>query len=370
MPETAYPPAATATGHETLLDRIQPIPPPGQVPPPAYYDIPFLKKPVWSWEIGCYFFLGGLSAGSYLLARVAERCGGERFRPMTRAGTGLAVAALLPCPPLLIADLGDPKRFHHMLRVFKPRSPMNLGSWVLTGYSGILFLTALREWFRDEERPEGFLSRLFFVGVDAVGLPLSLFFSGYTGVLLSATATPVWTQNPWLGPLFTASAIGNGAAGIHLALEAQKAEDSEDHQRMSEVLEQIDTTTDVAEGLTLAGYFWNAGNLAEPLTTGPAAPYFWAAAASAVTSEVLRRLPVREPTRRWTRLAASVLGVASGFCLKWAMQQAGVPSAQDPEADRRSSRPRPSQGMCTTTGVVPVGRENTHEVRKAGPSQA
>ena len=36
---------------------------------------------------------------------------------------------------LLVADLGDPLRFHHMLRVFKPSSPMSLGTWCLTAYS-------------------------------------------------------------------------------------------------------------------------------------------------------------------------------------------------------------------------------------------
>ena len=36
---------------------------------------------------------------------------------------------------LLVLDLGDPLRFHHMLRVFKPSSPMSLGTWSLTIYS-------------------------------------------------------------------------------------------------------------------------------------------------------------------------------------------------------------------------------------------
>ena len=36
---------------------------------------------------------------------------------------------------LLVLDLGDPLRFHHMLRVFKPSSPMSLGTWSLTVYS-------------------------------------------------------------------------------------------------------------------------------------------------------------------------------------------------------------------------------------------
>jgi hypothetical protein len=205
---------------------------------PSYYDIPLLKKPVWSWEIGCYFFLGGLSAGSYLLARVAERLGGARYRAVTRAGTAIAVTALLPCPILLIDDLGHRSRFHHMLRVFKPRSPMNLGSWVLTGYSGVLFLTALREW-PGGARQRGWFDRAAVLVLDAAGLPLALFFSGYTGVLLSATSTPVWCRNPWLGPLFTASAVSNAVSTISVALQ------SEEQSAASEALDMIDTVAHV-----------------------------------------------------------------------------------------------------------------------------
>ncbi len=105
---------------------------------PAYYDLSMLKAPVWGAEVALYFFLGGLSAGAYPLARSAERFGGERHRRLTQAGTVVAVLAVpsLSSAPLLIADLGDPKRFLKMLRVFKPRSPMNLGVWTLTAYTG------------------------------------------------------------------------------------------------------------------------------------------------------------------------------------------------------------------------------------------
>ena len=55
-----------------------------------YYDVPLLKPPVWKWEIPAYFFLGGLSAGAHLLARVAERFGKGRHRSVTTAGSMVA----------------------------------------------------------------------------------------------------------------------------------------------------------------------------------------------------------------------------------------------------------------------------------------
>ncbi len=326
-------------GHDTLLGRpAGPALPLEALGGPSYYDIPLLKKPVWSWEIGAYFFLGGLSAGSYLLARVAERLGGARYRAVTRAGTAIAAAALLPCPILLIDDLGDRSRFHHMLRVFKPRSPMNLGSWVLTGYSGVLFLTALREWFRGPSgrRRHRFVGRAALFVLDLAGLPLALLFSGYTGVLLSATSTPVWSKNPWLGPLFCASAIDNGAAAIRLALEFRRGKAADG----VEALETIDTAAHAAEAAATVGYLSTAGSLARPLTQGPLAPAFWGAAAGVVAAEVLKHVPAGGRIGRWAKVAGAILGVAGGFALKWAMQQAGPASACDPDADRQVSRPR------------------------------
>src|SRR5436305_9628558 len=117
---------------------------------PSYYDLSFLKPPVWKWEIASYFFLGGLSAGAYLIGRMAERFGGREHRQIARLGSFVAMGALLPCPALLIADLGDKKRFHHMLRVWKPTTPMNLGSWTLTAYSGAAMLSALRQMARGD----------------------------------------------------------------------------------------------------------------------------------------------------------------------------------------------------------------------------
>ena len=113
---------------------------------PSYYDVSLLKPPVWKWEIASYFFLGGISGGAYMLSRIAKHFGGGRV-PGPRQGRGVRrgrrTAAL---PPLLIHDLGDPKRFHHMLRVWKPSSPMNVGTWTLTAYSGPAMLAAVDEW--------------------------------------------------------------------------------------------------------------------------------------------------------------------------------------------------------------------------------
>jgi len=309
---------------------------------PSYYDISFLKEPVWKWEIASYFFLGGLSAGAYTLARLAERFGGGKYRDLTRAGTYVSFLSLLPCPPLLIHDLGDPKRFHHMLRVFKPSTPMNLGTWTLMAYSGMAAAAVVREYLRDREVSEADRSKLakltnatLLAIHDAAGVPLALLVASYTGVLLSCTANPLWSQNPWLSPLFTASAFATGAAATQLAVSAQVGRGADES---AEALEKIDTAAHVAEAVTLAGFLRHAGDRAKPLTQGTMKKHLWGAAAGLAGAEVLKLLPLRGKAKRMARVASAVAGLAAGFSLRWAIVHGGHESAADPRAARDLTR--------------------------------
>jgi Polysulphide reductase, NrfD len=71
----------------------------------GYYGLPMLKRPLWKWEIALYFFLEGVSAGAYVLGALADIFSRGRRRELVRAARYLSLAALAPCPPLLIADL-------------------------------------------------------------------------------------------------------------------------------------------------------------------------------------------------------------------------------------------------------------------------
>ena len=314
-------------------------------PAPSYYDVPMLKPPVWTWEIAAYFFLGGMSGGSYALARMADRFGGGRYPEITRVGTAVAVSAFLPCTPLLIADLGDPKRFHMMMRVFKPKSPMNLGAWTLAAFGGVLTLSALNEWRKATQRGRPSASmKVASAAVDVIGdvagVPLGLLLAGYTGVLLSTTSTPLWARNSWLGPLFSASAVSSGATAIRLVLESQKP--TFRNRRAKKPMEQIGMAAKVAEAVTLGGFLVAAGELAKPVTKGKYAPHLWGGAVGAglVLSTVLESLPVKsEKTRRWLRIGGAVAGLAGGLALRWAISQGGHESGMDPDAARKSSRP-------------------------------
>jgi formate-dependent nitrite reductase membrane component NrfD len=321
---------------ETLLQRPAGLEEPRQGP--SYYDISMLQKPVWTPEVSAYFFLGSLSAGAYVLSRLAGRFGDGQYREVRKMGTLVAAAALAQCPPLLIADLGDPSRFHHMLRVFKPTSPMNRGAWTLTAYGGAVAAAVLREWLDGRDGEDRSLAGRLIDGTlllvsDAAGVPLALLLAGYTGVLLSGTATPVWSRNHWLGPLFSASAFASGAAAVRLALSLFERGDE-----AKEALERIQSAGQVAEALALAGFLAAAGSLGRPLEEGRLGNVVRWVTLGGLAVEGLKLLPLPRPERRLVGVVSAALGVVNSYVMRHAILSAGSESAGDPEAARQVSR--------------------------------
>src|SRR5689334_7229347 len=133
------------------------------------------------------------------------------------------MAGVMVSPVLLIIDLQRPERFHHMLRVLKLRSPLSTGTWILTSLGVLSGLNFARQVVEDGIIPEdSFLGNLALLssndttqllqGLDGIAL------GTYTGVLLSATAVPLWANaNESIAPLFLSSAFSTGAAAITLS---------------------------------------------------------------------------------------------------------------------------------------------------------
>ena len=168
----------------------------------SYYDLPLLKPPVWTWEVPTYFFIGG-AAGAASIIAVAAQIAGEDA--LVRDARWIAAGGAVLSAPLLIADLGRPERFLHMLRVFKPQSPMSVGVWTLTGFGGASTAAALVPF-----KPVREVAAL---GAAATGLVMAT----YTGVLLGATAIPVWKEHVRLLPMhFGASALASAASLLEL----------------------------------------------------------------------------------------------------------------------------------------------------------
>ncbi len=175
-----------------------------------------LQSPHWPVLIDVYFFLGGLAGGAFVIATIAHLLDARRFRDVSRVGYYLALLALIPCPIILIVDLGVPLRFMNMVRAFNPLSPMSMGAWALLGFSVCAFLAALMTLLEDAGRARNLGGAKIVVGV--VGGFFAFFLAAYPGVLLSATARPLWAGGHALGALFLAVGASSGAAAVALVL--------------------------------------------------------------------------------------------------------------------------------------------------------
>jgi formate-dependent nitrite reductase membrane component NrfD len=171
----------------------------------SYHGQPVIKKPVWTWEIPCYFYAGGLAGASAGLALLAGLRGNDILSRRASAASLLAAGA---SPALLISDLGRPARFLNMLRMFKVTSPMSVGSWVLVANGATATLAAAHTWLGLFPRA----GRVARVGSALLGLPLST----YTAALVANTAVPVWHEARRELPLVFASgaALSAGATAV------------------------------------------------------------------------------------------------------------------------------------------------------------
>lgn len=177
----------------------------------SYYGLPVLKEPVWTWQVPLYFFLGGIAGVSLCMGFAAQVFHADTAFIRTALWMALIGAAI--CPLLLIADLGRPSRFLNMLRVFKLRSPMSLGAWILVAFSGCALLSVAGQELSLRSHANSFSIGLLWAG-EITGVVTGLLLASYTGVLIGATAIPVWSQNRRiLPPHFLISGLG-GAAGI------------------------------------------------------------------------------------------------------------------------------------------------------------
>src|SRR5215208_5070746 len=106
----------------------------------SYYGRPIIKAPVWKTpDVPLYLFLGGAAGSSAILGAMADVSGRPALTRVSRlVSGGGAIASVV----FLIHDLGRPERFLHMLRVFKPTSPLSVGSYILSPFSALTVATA------------------------------------------------------------------------------------------------------------------------------------------------------------------------------------------------------------------------------------
>ncbi|MGC1452605.1 MAG: NrfD/PsrC family molybdoenzyme membrane anchor subunit [Candidatus Sulfotelmatobacter sp.] len=281
----------------------------------SYYGLPVLKAPVWTWEIPLYFFAGGIAGVSAVIAFAAQVFGSDPA--LTRAALWVAIAGATICPVLLIADLGRPERFLAMLRVAKIQSPMSVGVWTLVAFSGCVFVALVGNELILRAYVSPFTIGIRWAG-ELTGALTGLILAAYTGVLIGATANPVWSHNRLaLPPHFLASAVG-GAAGVLELIGF-----------LNPATQLLGLVAAVAE--TLLGVHFELSRLPvnAPLHRGKSAWTFRIAGTLAGPGALLLRLMSESASGR---RAAAICFLVGSLLSRYAWIWAGVASAEDPEA--------------------------------------
>ncbi|MFJ4468019.1 NrfD/PsrC family molybdoenzyme membrane anchor subunit [Streptomyces sp. NPDC089424] len=306
----------------------------------SYYGKPILNRPTWKApDIAGYLYLGGLAGASSLLAAGGQVTGRPGLARAAKLGASGAISLSLVA---LVHDLGRPARFLNMLRVFKPTSPMNLGSWLLAGYAPLTFAALAT----DVARRHGTVGAAATGGAAALGPAVAT----YTAVLLSDTAVPSWHEGHREMPFVFAGSAATAAAGF--ALVCAPLRETGPARRMAVL----------GAGLELGAFGLmkrRMGLAAEPYEQGAQRRQLRAAEVLTAGGAVLAAYTEgRGHASGRARLLAAAAGaalLAGSAALRFGVFHAGVASAEDPkytvvpqrerlEARARSDGHRPGPG--------------------------
>jgi formate-dependent nitrite reductase membrane component NrfD len=275
----------------------------------SYYGRPVIKEPAWGVpDVPGYFFLGGLAGASSVLAAGAQLSG---YGKLARVGKIGALGAISLSAVALVHDLGRPERFLNMLRVFKPSSPMSVGSWLLAGYGPLAGAAAVSE-------VTGILpgaGRAATLGAGLLGPGIAT----YTAALICDTAVPAWHQGYREMPYVFAGSAASAAGGLGLlAVHPADAEPARDLAILGATVELI------AKRQLLA----RLGDLAEPYEAGTTGAIL--RLAEFLTAGALAGAVLGGRSRAVSALSGAAL-VAASAMTRFGIFEAGLASARDPK---------------------------------------
>ena len=293
----------------------QPMVPPAEFT--SYYGRPVVKASPWQHDIPAYLFMGGVAAGSSLLSAGADLTARPVLRRTGRIGALLGLTLSMVA---LVKDLGRPERFHHMLRVAKPTSPMSVGTWILTLYGPFAGLAGVAELLPARLR-RTLPGRLMTWSARPAGVTAAVIapaVASYTAVLLTNTATPTWHDaHRHLPFVFVGSA---SAASGGLGLMAAPLHESAPARRLAvggALLElAVEHKMEQAMGLT-----------AQPLHEGHAGTLM--KASKALTAAGVLGAVAGRRSRVLSALSGAAF-LAGSACLRFGVFEAGQESARDP----------------------------------------
>lgn len=287
----------------------------------TYYGLPSIKQSPWDWKVSVYIFIAGLAGSAQVIGTAADLVGGMSARGTVRRARHLALLGPAIGAPLLVADLHTPKRFYNMLRIFRPTSPMSIGTYVLSSFSVFSVAAAVA----DDERFR-IASRLAGIAAAISGAGMSV----YTAALLASTSTPAWASSPrLLAARFAASSVSTAAAALSLAEQA----DSGPGQIRQALGQLTALSTTVELGTALIERSQKDDRTRDPLAD---AMHMGAVVFGAVAPLACLALRRRSPI---ASTVASVGVLLGGILMRHAVLSAGNRTAQKPAAYFRFASP-------------------------------
>lgn len=298
----------------------------------TYFDQPVLKRPGWGWSVVTYLFLGGVMGASSMLAALVDRSASKSENALVRNANISALALATACPAVLISHLGRPERFLHMLRIFKLKSPMSMGVWGLVFFSGVATAGATREFALMGLLPR-WMRHIAPPGAPLLQALLGSFIAGYTGVLLSATAIPIWAKGKRHIPAVSVvSGIGSACALQSLLLLR-----GENHEALDK-LERFELASAAAEVLILFDFERHAGEYGTPMFAGDRGAQFrtvtirYGLGIPLAVNALRLMFKPRGTVGKLLTIATAALTLAGGYMLRQTLIESGKDSADDPRA--------------------------------------
>lgn len=183
----------------------------------------------WTFWVWLEMFVAGIAAGAYFAAALLEVAGRGRSRS-ARVAHFIAWPLITLSALILIIDLKQPLRFHHMilgnntlLPILKLWSPISFGTWIVGAFGLITFISFIdavldrsrwhfRRWGSGVSLHGGPAGLVLAV----IGGLLAIGVGSYSGLLLQVTSFPGWRDTAMLGAEFIATAALTGVAAVLL----------------------------------------------------------------------------------------------------------------------------------------------------------
>ncbi len=301
----------------------------------SYYGRPVIKEPVWrAPDVPGYLFLGGLAGGSSALAAGAQLSGYRELAKVAKVG---ALGAISLSAVALVHDLGRPGRFVNMLRVFKPSSPMSVGSWLLAGYGPVAGAAAVSE-------VTGILPKAGTAATLGAGL-LGPAIATYTAALICDTAVPAWHAAYREMPYVFAGSAASAAGGLGLLATHPADAEPARHLAVLGAAVELIAKRQLIRRLTgsrepgSAEPGSNGLSLAEPYEAGTTGAIL--RLAEYLTAAGLAGAVLGRRSRAVSALAGASL-VAASAMTRFGIFEAGMASARDPKYTIVPQRRRPN----------------------------